>query len=135
MLKTVSGGPSIIVCNTCRYRGDLRHDGGGTSGGGLFLKALKEQAANTGAGDSFSIEGMPCLFACSRHCVIHLRAPGKIAYVLGDFAPTAEAAAAVIDFFTHYMASAHGVVPYKDWPEGVKGHFIVRIAPDGHVTT
>ena len=135
MLKQVRGGPSIVVCNSCRYSASDRLDRNGTSGGALFFEELKKRATKTDAGVAFTIEDMPCLFACSRSCTIHMREPGKIAYILGDFAPTEATAEAVIDFFAHYMKSEDGVVPYKDWHEGVKGHFIVRIAPDGYVAT
>lgn len=84
--------------------------------------------------ESVPVEEMPCLFSCSRHCSIHLRAPGKIGYVLGDFQPTEEAAAAIAAFFELYRQSEFGSVPYREWPEGVKGHFIVRVPPPGFVS-
>ena len=77
---------------------------------------------------------MPCLFACSRHCTVHIRAPGKIGYVLGDFTPDAPAAQAILAYAAHHAASAEGQVRYADWPEGVKGHFITRTPPEGFVT-
>ncbi|MGH1559316.1 DUF1636 family protein [Caulobacter segnis] len=52
-------------------------------------------------------------------------------YVLGRFEPTIEAARAILDYAVAYAASAEGVVPYRQWPEGVKGHFIVRVPPAG----
>ena len=41
--------------------------------------------------------------------------------------PTAEAAEAIVDFARRYAASPDGAVPYRDWPEGMKGHFIARL--------
>jgi predicted metal-binding protein len=82
---------------------------------------------------ALAIEEMPCLFNCAQHCSIHLRAPGKIGYVLGRFEPTMEAAEAILDYAVAYAASDEGVVPYRQWPEGVKGHFIVRVPPAGMV--
>ncbi|MBM7059484.1 DUF1636 domain-containing protein [Pseudomonas sp. UL073] len=68
-----------------------------------------------------------CLMACQRHCTALLRAPGKIGYVLGDFAPHREAAQALLDYARHYQHSATGQVPFRDWPAGIKGKFIARI--------
>ncbi|MAC59011.1 MAG: metal-binding protein, partial [Novosphingobium sp.] len=78
---------------------------------------------------------MPCLFACKRHCVIHIRAPGKVAYVLGDFTPDREAARAILKYATHHAVSEEGAVRYAQWPDGVKGHFITRTPPEGYLCT
>ena len=80
-----------------------------------------------------AIEEMPCLFACAEHCTVHLRAPGKLGYVLGRFEPDHEAARAILDYALAHAESAEGSVPYRCWPEGVKGHFIVRTPPEGMV--
>jgi predicted metal-binding protein len=52
-------------------------------------------------------------------------------YVLGKFEPTDEAAQAILDYAVLYAGSAEGIVPYRQWPHGVKGHFIVRTPPPG----
>ena len=62
-----------------------------------------------------------------------LRAPGKVGYVLGRFAPDEDAATALLDYAVHYAESEHGRVPFKQWPKGVKGHFITRTPPPGFV--
>ena len=36
-----------------------------------------------------------------------------------------------MEYAVAYAASEEGVVPYRQWPEGVKGHFIVRVPPAG----
>ena len=50
-----------------------------------------------------------------------------------EFAQTAEAEQAIVDYAAAYLESPEGVVPYRQWPEGVKGHFIVRIPPAGQI--
>lgn len=135
MLAGASSGPSVVVCSTCRLSADRREDGEGQRGGALLaceMRAL-QQANDRYAG--IAVEEMPCLFACARHCVIHIRAPGKIGYVLGDFTPDAQSARAILDYAVHHEASAEGQVRYADWPEGVKGHFIVRVPPEGAIVT
>jgi predicted metal-binding protein len=127
LLREADDGPAVVVCNTCRVSADERETPEGVRGGALLAAALREAAA----GGDVAVQEMSCLFNCSQHCSIHLRAPGKIGYVLGRFEPTAEAAQAIIDYAVAYAASDEGVVPYRQWPEGVKGHFIVRVPPAG----
>lgn len=130
MLKSASGA-AIIVCSTCRPTETERENEHGKRGGELLAEAIRAEAASRL--EAVAVEDMPCLFACQRGCAIHLRAEGKISYVLGGFKPTPEAATAILDYFAHYVASEHGVVPYKNWPEGIKGHFITRSPPAGKV--
>lgn len=133
MLTPVEDGPAIVVCNTCRFSAEAREDAQGRRGGALLAEALTacRDAESRYAG--IAIQQMPCLFACSEHCTVHLRAPGKVGYVLGRFAPDADAAQALLDYAVHYAASEHGRVPFAQWPQGVKGHFIVRVPPEGQV--
>lgn len=131
ILSPRSPGPSLVVCSTCRFDAEAREDAEGVTGGARMLQALRAAAAGDPALADLSIEPMACLFACSAHCVAHLRAPGKIGYVLGSFQPTETAARAILDYVRHYLNSAEGQVPYRCWPEGVKGHFIVRTPPEG----
>jgi predicted metal-binding protein len=133
MLRPAAPGPSVVVCNTCRYSRDERDDAEGRRGGARLAEAVRDTAAADPRYAGIAVEAMPCLFACTDFCTVFLRAPGKVGYVLGRFAPDAEAAAAILDFAVHHAASAEGQVPYRDWPQGVKGHFIVRVPPEGQV--
>ena len=133
LLRDAADGPSLIVCNTCRFSAEEREDADGVRGGARLVAALRAEQAGDERLDGLAIEEMPCLFNCTQHCSIHVRAPGKIGYVLGRFEPTDEAARAILDYAIAYMASDEGVVPYRQWPEGVKGHFIVRVPPAGKV--
>lgn len=127
ILRDADDGTAVVVCNTCRVSTEDRETAEGLRGGALLAAALREAAAGSGV----AIQEMACLFNCAQHCSIHLRAPGKIGYVLGRFEPTPEAARAIVDYAVAYAASDEGVVPYRQWPEGVKGHFIVRVPPAG----
>lgn len=133
MLTPVSTGPAIVVCNTCRHSAAAREDAAPARGGARLAQALRTVRESDARYAGIAVQDMPCLFACSDHCTVHLRAPGKISYVLGRFTPDETAARAILDYAVHYAASAHGRVPYADWPEGVKGHFITRAPPEGYV--
>lgn len=133
MLTPVENGPAIVACNTCRYAADAREDEGGVRGGARLVEALRTVKTSDARYDAVSVQEMPCLFACSEFCTVHLRAPGKVSYVLGRFTPDDDAARAILDYAVRYAASEHGRVPFKDWPQGVKGHFITRSPPEGFV--
>lgn len=133
MLRPAADGPAVIACNTCRHSGDAREDATGVRGGARLFALLRELATNDRAYDGIAVEEMPCLFACKDHCTVHIRAPGKVGYILGRFAPDVDAARAILDYAARHAASAEGRVPYADWPDGVKGHFIVRVPPPGFI--
>jgi predicted metal-binding protein len=133
MLTRVDDGPAIVACNTCRHSADARDDGDGVRGGTRLVAALHAAKAGHARYDGVAVQEMPCLFACQDFCTVHLRAPGKVGYVLGRFAPTQDAAQAILDYAVRYAASEMGQVPYRDWPDGVKGHFITRTPPAGFV--
>lgn len=132
-LIPASDGPAVLACNSCRFSAADRDDAGGQRGGALLVATLRAVQASDPAYAEISVQEMPCLFACTEFCTVHLRAAGKVGYVLGRFVPDADAARAILDYTVHYAASETGQVPYKAWPEGVKGHFIVRTPPAGFV--
>lgn len=132
MLVAVPDRTAVVVCNTCRFAADARDDATGVRGGARLVEALRTVQAEPGYED-VAVEEMPCLFACQAHCTVHLRAPGKVGYVLGRFAPNRDAARAILDYALRYAESDEGQVPYRDWPDGVKGHFLTRTPPAGYV--
>lgn len=133
MLRAVESGPAVVVCSTCRVSVEAREDASGRRGGALLADALRALQAEDPTLREVAVQEMACLFACSRHCTVHIRETGKIGYVLGDFTPDRDAARAILTYATRYARSDEGTVRYAEWPDGVKGHFIVRTPPDGHV--
>lgn len=132
MLVAASDGVAVVACNTCRASADAREDAGGLRGGARLVEALRVVQAEPGYED-IAVQEMSCLFACADFCTVHLRGPGRVGYVLGRFVPDADAARAILDYAKAYAASEMGQVPYRDWPEGVKGHFLTRTPPAGFV--
>jgi predicted metal-binding protein len=131
MLKPADSGPAVVACNTCRHSEHSRTDDEGRRGGERLVAALKAMQASDPAYAGVAVQEMPCLFACSEFCTIHLRAPGKVGYVLGRFEPGEDAARAILDYAALYAQSDFGQVPFREWPQGVKGHFITRTPPAG----
>lgn len=135
MLRRTDPGPAVVVCSTCRVSAEAREDDEGRRGGALLVQALRAVQADEPELAGVRVDEMPCLFACQRHCVVQVRAAGKVGYVLGDFVPGREAAHAILTYAARHAASEDGVVRYAEWPDGVKGHFLVRTAPEGYVCT
>ena len=117
---------TLTVCETCNFARDTKRGPEGLTGGeilcGLVEKAVADSTAVTSRRHA-------CLMGCDHHCNVGLSAPGKITYVMGSFAPEAEAAEALVAFAALYDASETGQVPYRQWPQGVKGHFVSRVPP------
>lgn len=133
MLTKVAPGPAIVACNTCRLPSDGAGNEPGGRSGARLVAALRAAKASDERYAGVAVQEMPCLFACGEACTVHLRAPGKVSYVLGRFTPDEDAARAILDYAVHYAESEHGRVPFRDWPQGVKGHFITRSPPEGFV--
>lgn len=133
ILTPVADRPAIVACNTCRFSAEAREDIEGVRGGARLVEALRSVQASDARYAGVAVQEMPCLFACSDPCTVHIRAPGKVGYVLGRFTPDEDAARAILDYAVHHAASEEGRVPFRDWPQGVKGHFIVRVPPPGFV--
>jgi predicted metal-binding protein len=117
----------ITICDTCK-RDDWAARGIETTDGETFAALIEAAAAAQGAGD-VRTRRHSCLMGCASGCNVTIQAAGKLAYTLGAFTPSAEAAAAVLDYATLHAASDTGQVPYRTWPQGVKGHFVTRHPP------
>jgi predicted metal-binding protein len=123
----------VVACNTCRHSAEDRDGPDGRRGGAKLAEALRRVQASDPAYAEVAVADMPCLFACGDFCTVHLRGPGKVGYVLGRFAPDEEAARAILDYARAYADSEWGQVQFRDWPQGVKGHFLTRTPPEGFV--
>ncbi len=111
---------TITVCDTCNFSADLKLLDG-KSGGEMLAEAIEALAGD------LTVKRVSCLMGCERHCNVAIQAPGKLSYVLGKFAPDTDSATAIIDYARAHRASETGQVPYKQWPQGVKGHFVARL--------
>ncbi len=92
---------------------------------GEVLADLVEAEVNRKPG--VSMRRFSCLMGCERACNVSVQSNGKLTYVLGRFDPDGAAAGAIADFAQFHSESPTGIVPFKQWPQGIKGHFIARI--------
>jgi len=133
MFRASSSKTSLVVCSTCRFSEGAREDENGQRGGALFAQTLIESLTDHSCKGRIEIESMPCLFACSSYCTAYVRSDQRFGYILGRFRPTQETAIALLDYIVQYLDTSDGIVPYARWPEGIKGHFLVRVPPPGLV--
>lgn len=116
---------TITVCTTCRQPA-LRDDKSLTPCGEEMLREVTLAAAQT---PGVSVRGVACLMGCEHGCNVAISGHDKLTYVLGSFAPGTDAAEALVEYAAKHAASASGTVPYREWPQGVKGHFTARVPP------
>ncbi|HFQ15959.1 MAG TPA: DUF1636 domain-containing protein [Rhodobacteraceae bacterium] len=118
----------ITICDTCKREG--WEETGTEVTDGEALAALVEAALAQSAGAAkVKTRRISCLMGCKQACNVALQAHGKLAYTLGAFAPTQEAAEGIVAYALAHAQSATGQVPYRQWPAAVKGHFITRHPP------
>ena len=115
----------ITICDTCKREG--WESTGMTQTDGERLAALIE--ARTNGESPVRSRRISCLMGCKHGCNVAIQSEGKLAYTLGNFEPDEVAAEAIVGYAEQHAASDSGQVPYRQWPEGVKGHFITRHAP------
>ena len=71
---------------------------------------------------------------CGKGCNLAIQASGKLTYVMGDFEADPEQAAAIVEYARLHNESDTGQVPFRSWPQPVKGHFVSRIpVPDSEL--
>lgn len=115
----------ITVCDTCKRDGWEAGDMELTDG--ERLAELVEAEVN---GESrVRVRRLSCLMGCGKGCNVAVQGSGKVAYTLGDFVPERASAEAIANYARLHAVSETGVVPYRQWPEAVKGHFVTRHLP------
>ena len=115
----------ITICDTCKREGWDAATGVPTDG--ETLAGLVERAA-TGRG-GLRTRRVSCTMGCERACNVIVQAAGKIGYSLGKFEASEADARAIVEYAGMHAASATGQVPFREWPQGVKGHFVSRHVP------
>ena len=114
----------ITICDTCKRDGWDAGDMVQTDG-----ERLAEFVENRAHGTEIKTRRVSCLMGCAHGCNLSIQAHGKIAYTVGRFTPDEGAADAIVEFAALHAESETGQVPYRQWPQGIKVHFITRLQP------
>ncbi len=115
----------ITICDTCKREGWA--ESGAELTDGEALAQLVEAAAD--GVPNLRTRRVSCLMGCAHGCNVAVQGLGKLNYTLGTFTPDAEAAQGIVEWAALHADSPTGQVPYKTWPQAVKGHFVTRHPP------
>lgn len=114
---------TITVCETCKCEGWDAETNPRTDG--ESLAELVEAAAE--GNNNISVRRHACLMGCDFACNIAIQAEGKLNYVLGKFEPNSDDAQGIVNYAKLHADSEKGQVPYREWPQAIKGHFRARL--------
>lgn len=114
----------ITICDTCK-RDDWADRAAQRTDGEVLAELIEAEARDTGV----KTRRVSCLMGCTHGCNIAVQAQGKLAYTLGRFTPDRDSAAAIVAYARMHAESDNGRVPFREWPQGVKGHFVTRHPP------
>lgn len=119
----------ITICDTCK-RDDWLKRGLEKTDGEILGALIRAHIKASGVKNyGLIVRHHSCLMSCQRACSVSLQAQGKLSYLLGNFEPDARSALAIVEYACAYSQSRSGQVPFKSWPEDIKGHFVGRIPP------
>ncbi|MCY4334823.1 MAG: DUF1636 domain-containing protein [Litoreibacter sp.] len=116
----------ITICDTCRRNEHDENTKAGTPDGERFAEMIEAAAQGVGTVET---RRHSCLMGCNRSCNVAIQGEGNLNYTLGEFEPSEEAAAAVVEYARKHSESESGQVPYREWPQPIKGHFVTRHPP------
>lgn len=118
---------AIVLCTTCRFSPSEKFGPDGRTGGETLTAFVTEALA--ARGQVMELQTQACLWNCKRHCSVIFRDDARFTYFTGDHEPTRAQADAILDWFAAHGATDTGEVPFRQWPDRMRGHFIARIPP------
>ena len=117
----------IVMCSTCRHSPAEKVGPGGLTGGETLIAHMRAAIAQRAS--DVGLQTQACLWNCKRHCSVILRDDARFTYFTGGHEPTRAQADAILDWFAAHGETATGEVPFRLWPDRMRGHFIARIPP------
>ncbi len=91
-----------------------------------MLAHMQDVLAETGR-DDVKIQTQACLWNCKQHCSVVIQDDARFSYFTGHHAPDRAQAEAILTWFDLHGQSEAGEVPFRSWPDAMRGHFIARI--------
>jgi predicted metal-binding protein len=113
----------LLACETC---GGAERSTHGSARGERLLGLLKS-ASETRSETQISVSSVRCMWLCKRPCAMHIRGGQRAGYLLAELEASAEVANALLDYAVLYRNSSDGAVPYREWPQALRGHFVCRV--------
>ena len=119
---------SLVICSTCKFSAESKFAPDGRTGGETLIAAMASVLAEQGR-DDVAVQTQICLWNCTRPCSVVMRDDERFSYVTGGNAPTKAQAEAILQWFDAHGQTETGEVPFKLWPQAMRGHFIARMPP------
>jgi predicted metal-binding protein len=116
------------MCNTCRFPDGRKVADDGRTGGQTLIAEMRSLLGEQRRDDVDLVE-QSCLWNCTQSCSVVVRDSERFSYITGKHVPTRDQAAAILAWFDRHGATATGEVPFREWPDAMRGHFIARIPP------
>ena len=114
----------VTICDTCKLEGWENGDMSKTDG-----EKLAELIESRAAGSTIKTRRVSCLMGCTHGCNVAIQGVDKLNYTVGRFEPDEISADAIVSYAELHQNSTTGQVPYREWPAGIKGHFVTRHPP------
>ena len=118
----------IVMCTTCRFPDGRKTDEAGLTGGQRLIAEMRAVLAAQGRADVEVVE-QACLWNCTQSCSVAIHDTVRFSYITGRHQPSREQAAAILEWFDMHGRTERGEVPFREWPDLMRGHFIARIPP------
>lgn len=119
---------SLVLCNTCRFPDGHKFADDGRTGGQTLIAEMRGLLADIGRTD-VQVEEQSCLWNCTQSCSVAIRDTERFSYITGKHVATRAQAEAILQWFDAHGETETGEVPFKLWPDAMRGHFIARIPP------
>jgi predicted metal-binding protein len=116
----------LVICNTCKFSLESKTAPDGRTGGQILLAHMRDVLSNRS--DVVLVE-QACMWNCSKPCSVVIQDDERFSYITGSNEPTRVQAEAILTWFDAHGETPTGEVPFKQWPQAMRGHFIARIPP------
>jgi predicted metal-binding protein len=100
----------------------------GQRGGHHLLHHLLRRQSESKLAAKYLIQGVECLSACNRACVVAYAAANKTTLMFGDLPPF-QSASAILQLAEKYYASPDGIISRQERPDILKKGILARIPP------
>ncbi len=118
----------LVLCTTCNYSTESKLGPDGRTGGEILIAALQVVLQRQGR-DDVVIQRQACLWNCTKPCSVAILDDVRFSYITGGNTPDEEQAEAILQWFDAHGVTSDGQVPFKQWPQKMRGHLIARIPP------
>ena len=116
----------LVICSTCKFSPESKTAPDGRTGGEILISHMLEVLE---ARPDVTLETQICMWNCTRPCSVVMQDEQRYSYITGGNEPSRAQAEAILQWFDAHGQTETGEVPFKLWPQAMRGHFIARIPP------